>query len=210
MSKIINFCKPVYADLIAGRLLLHPILLTAAFLVASSGAFWLIDDVIFGRGYGWDFVGEGIFFMFCSFAIDAYFLTFCSYLLFRAYFTRRHKFIWLGLGVFILISCIYGYLSAHIDHQKEGVLACFFAASLIAICIYILLAAFAAKSFWPIVYAVIYPVSFFAAVWLIFRTQGYYILEILQTLCPLAWAFHFKVKFKQEQTRQYEKQNLSR
>lgn len=92
MSKIINFCKPVYADLIAGKLLLHPILLTAAFLVASSGAFWLIDDVIFGCGYGWDFVGEGIFFMFCSFAIDAYFLTFCSYLLFRAYFTRRHKF----------------------------------------------------------------------------------------------------------------------
>ena len=61
MPKIINFCKTVYADLITGRLLLHPILLTAAFLAVSSGAFWLIDDVIFGRYYDWVFWARAYF-----------------------------------------------------------------------------------------------------------------------------------------------------
>ena len=38
--------------------------LTAAFLAARSGAFWLINNAIFGLGYDWGFLGDGFFLMF--------------------------------------------------------------------------------------------------------------------------------------------------
>ena len=59
--------------------------LTAAFLAARSGAFWLINNAIFGSGYDWGFLGDGFFLMFYHFIINAYFLVFCSYMLFRAF-----------------------------------------------------------------------------------------------------------------------------
>ena len=102
MPKIVIFFKCVCTDIFAGRVLLHPILLTAAFLAARSGAFWLINNAIFGLGYDWGFLGDGFFLMFYHFIINAYFLVFCSYMLFRASFTRWLKFIWLALAIFIL------------------------------------------------------------------------------------------------------------
>ena len=196
MPKIVIFFKCVCTDIFAGRVLLHPILLTAAFLVARSGAFWLINNAIFGLGYDWGFLGHGFFLMFYHFIINAYFLVFCSYMLFRASFARWLKFIWLVLAIFILIGCIYGYFDAHINRQKEGVFAGFFIASLIAICAYVLVITIELKSFLPIAYTVVYLISFSASIWLVFNTQGNYTAMVLNILCPLAWTFYFKYKFK--------------
>lgn len=73
MPKIVNFFRCVCTDIFAGRILLHPILLTAAFLAARSGAFWLINNAIFGLGYDWGFLGDIFFSIFCYFIINAYF-----------------------------------------------------------------------------------------------------------------------------------------
>lgn len=61
--------------------------LTAMFLAARSGAFWLINNEIFGP-VTIGILGDIFFSIFCYFIINAYFLVFCSYLLFRAYFFR--------------------------------------------------------------------------------------------------------------------------
>lgn len=198
MPKIANSFKCACTDIFAGKALLHPILLTAAFLVARSGAFWLINNAIFGRGYDWGLLGDGLFLMFYYFIINAYFLVFCSYLLFRTSFARWLKFIWLVLGIFILVGCIYGYFDAHIDRQKEGVFAGFFISSLVAICAYVLVTTIELKSFLPIAYTVIYLISFSVSIWLVFNTnmQGNYTAMFLNILCPLAWTFYFKSKFK--------------
>ena len=72
MPKIVIFFKCVCTDIFAGRVLLHPILLTAAFLAARSGAFWLIDNEIFGP-VTIGILGDIFFSIFCYFIINAYF-----------------------------------------------------------------------------------------------------------------------------------------
>lgn len=156
----------------------------------------MINNAIFGLGYDWGFLGDGFFLMFYHFIINAYFLVFCSYMLFRASFVRRLKFIRLGLAIFIIIGCIYGYFDADIDRQKEGVFVGFFIASLVAICAHVLVITIELKSFLPIAYTVVYLISFSASIWLVFNTQGNYAAMVLNTICPLAWAFYFKSKFK--------------
>lgn len=51
MKRLINFLGRIYTDLLAGRALLHPILLTAAFLAAKFGTLYIIDQKILGSGY---------------------------------------------------------------------------------------------------------------------------------------------------------------
>jgi len=59
-----------------------------------------------------------------------------------------------------------------------------------------LVATFAPNSFLIILYAIIYTLSFCASAWPVFHTHRYYVPAILDTLCPLTWAFYFKSKFK--------------
>ena len=79
MKRLINFFGRIYADLLAGRALLHPILLTAAFLAAKFGALYVIDEKILGSGYDLGIFGE-----------FAYYIWLCVkiVLLFKLYFAR--------------------------------------------------------------------------------------------------------------------------
>lgn len=196
MTKVVNFCKSTVADVLADRMLMHPVLLVATFLTAKYAAFWLMTDVIMGTSYDYGFFGLIFLYLMFSFVSGAYFLVFCFYLLFATSFSRKFRLLWLVFAALILAGCVWGYIGADINRQKEGVIVGFLIASLVAICIYILAAVFATKSFLLLAYAIIYLISFAGAVWLIYMAD--YLLFALETLCPLAWAFYFRSEFNHQ------------
>ena len=74
-----SYFKNLGADLRAGKPLLHPILVTAAFLAVRQICYYIIFHFIFDRWYGWDFIGKGIFVFMLEFTCSAYFITLCTH-----------------------------------------------------------------------------------------------------------------------------------
>lgn len=74
----------------------------------------------------------------------------------------------------------------------------FFAGSLIAICIYLLVAAIKLKRFLPAICALAYVLSYVFCVWIYFKIplKSLYVIRALFFLCPLAWTFYFKYEFQ--------------
>ena len=79
-----SYFKNLGADLRAGKPLLHPILVTAAFLAVRQLCYYIIFHFIFDRWYGWDFIGKGIFVFMLEFTCSAYFITLCTHFFARA------------------------------------------------------------------------------------------------------------------------------
>ncbi|EEF15154.1 hypothetical protein CAMRE0001_1835 [Campylobacter rectus RM3267] len=128
----------------------------------------MIDNEIFGP-VTIGILGDIFFSIFCYFIINAYFFWYFAPICYlEPIFSRRLKFIRLVLAIFIPAGCIYGYFDADIDRQKEEYSPAFIA-SLVAICIYVLVATFAPNSFLMILYAIIYTLSFCASAWPVFH-----------------------------------------
>nr|WP_314167312.1 hypothetical protein [uncultured Campylobacter sp.] len=194
-----SYFKNLYADLRVGRLLLHPILVTAAFLAARRLCYYIIFHFIFDRWYGWDFVGEGIFVFMLEFTCCAYFITTCTHFLLVRKIKYSFALIWAALAVLLVAACFLGYYRVDINHQKEGVLYSFFLASLIAASIYLLFLSVVCKRFLPIIYAAVFVASYALAVYIVFKAQSFGAFSsawALSIVCPLLWAFYFKFEFK--------------
>ena len=198
MKRLINFLKRIYADLLAGRALLHPILLTAAFLMAKFGTIYLTHVAIFGREYSWENFGEELFYVSFDFTANAYFIALCLHWLLSGAIKRSLAPLRTGLALLIVAACILGYLDADEHYQKEGTMFYFFAGSLITICIYLLVAAIKLKRFLPAICALAYVLSYVFCVWIYFQIplKSLYVIRALFFLCPLAWAFYFKYEFQ--------------
>ena len=198
MKRLINFLGRICTDLLAGRALLHPILLTAAFLAAKFGTIYLTHVAIFGREYFWENFGEKPFYMSFDFTANAYFIALCLHWLLTGATKRSLAPLRAALALLIVAACILGYLGADEHFQKEGTMFYFFAGSLIAICIYLLVAAIKLKRFLPVICAFAYVLSYVFCVWIYFQIplKSLYVIRVLFLLCPLAWAFYFKYEFQ--------------
>ena len=119
-----------------------------------DSAFWLIDNEVFGSGYDRDF-GRYILFDIlllyhkCVFRAGSNLSGWCSLFLYRqAAFTA---------------------LLTPIQTAKKKEYSPAFIASLVAICIYVLVATFAPNSFLMTLYAIIYMLSFCSLAWPVFH-----------------------------------------
>ena len=198
MKRLINFLKRIYTDLLTGRALLHPILLTAIFLAAKFGTIYLTHIAIFGREYSWENFGEKPFYMSFDFTANAYFIALCLHWLLTGAIKRSFTQLRTALALLIVAACILGYLGADEHFQKEGTMFYFFAGSLIAICIYLLVATIKLKRFLPTICAIAYVLSYVFCVWIYFKIplKSLYVIRALFLLCPLAWTFYFKYEFQ--------------
>ena len=198
MKKSINFLRHIYADLLAGRALLHPILLTAAFLAAKFGTIYLTRIAILGREYHRGNFGGELFYISFDFTANAYFIALCLHWLLAGAIKRSLAPLRAALAILIVAACILGYFDADEHYQKEGTMFYFFAGSLIAICIYLLVAAIKLKRFLPVICALAYVLSYVFCVWIYFQIplKSLYVIRALFFLCPLAWAFYFKYEFQ--------------
>ena len=198
MKRLINFLRRICTDLLAGRALLHPILLTAAFLAAKFGTIYLTQVAIFGREYSWKNLGGEPFYMYFDFTANAYFIALCLHLLLDGAIKRTLAPLRAALALLIVAACILGYLDADEHYQKEGTMFYFFAGSLIAICIYLLVAAIKLKRFLPVICVLAYVLSYVFCVWIYFQIplKSLYVIRALFFLCPLAWTFYFKYEFQ--------------
>lgn len=194
-----NYFKNLCADLRAGRLLLHPIVLTAAFLAVHSLYYYVVFHGIFGERYRWDFVRDGILAFLLEFSYSAYFIAVCTHLLLVRKIGRCFALMWAALAVLLVAACFLGYYAADSDHQKEGVFNFFFLASLIAVCIYLIFLAVKFRRFLPIIYAAVFVASYALAIYIVFKTESFRIFSLARALsivCPLLWAFYFKFEFQ--------------
>jgi len=198
VKRLINFLKRIYADLLAGRALLHPILLTAAFLAAKFGTIYLTRIAILGREYHRGNFGGELFYISFDFTANAYFIALCLHWLLSGAIKRSLAPLRTGLALLILAACILGYLDADEHYQKEGTMFYFFAGSLIVICIYLLVAAIKLKRFLPVICVLAYVLSYVFCVWIYFQIplKSLYVIRVLFFLCPLAWTFYFKYEFQ--------------
>ena len=75
----------------------------------------------------------------------------------------------------------------------------FFAGSLIAICIYLLVAAIKLKRFLPVICVLAYVLSYVFCVWIYFQIplKSLYVIRALF----FAWAFYFKYEFQKSLAR---------
>lgn len=117
-----------------------------------NSAFWLIDNEILGPGYDRGF-GRYILFDILLLYHKCVFLVFCSYLLFRAYFRAGSNLSgWCSL--FLYRQAAFTAILTPIQTAKKKEYSPAFIASLVAICIYVLVATFAPNSFLMILYAI--------------------------------------------------------
>ena len=194
-----SYFKNLGVDLRAGKPLLHPILVTAAFLAARRLCYYIIFHFIFDRWYGWDFIGKGGFVFMLEFTCSAYFITLCTHFLLVRKIRYSFALIWAALAILLVTACFWGYYRVDIDHQKEGVFYSFFLASLIATSIYLLFLSVVCKRFLPIIYAAVFVASYALAIYIVFKTELFGFFSSVQALlivCPLLWAFYFKFEFK--------------
>lgn len=198
MKKSINYLERICTDMLTGRVLLHPILLTAAFLATKFGTLYAIDEKILGSGYDLGIFGEFAYYIFFDFVAGAYFIALCLHWLLTGATKRSLAPLRAALALLIVAACILGYLGADEHFQKEGTMFYFFAGSLIAICIYLLVAAIKLKRFLPVICAFAYVLSYVFCVWIYFQIplKSLYVIRVLFLLCPLAWAFYFKYEFQ--------------
>ena len=187
MMKILDYYKGICADMLSCKALSHPILLTAVFLTAKYGVFWLIVKVMPDQDL--DFIG-GIFLYFViNFLSDGCFLIFCSYLLFCRNLTYKFYIAW-----FMILS-----MSLMFDNYVSVDI---FTALSIPICVYFLSVSIVLKSFLPIAYAIVYLLSYCIVIFIVIKSfVGDCFIIILYFACPLAWAFYFKYAFKRRYMR---------
>ena len=198
LKKSINYLERICADLLAGRALLHPILLTVAFLAAKFGTIYLTRIAILGHEYHRGNFGGELFYISFDFTANAYFIALCLHWLLSGAIKRSLTPLRAALAILIVAACILGYLDADEHYQKEGTMFYFFAGSLIAICIYLLVAAIKLRRFLPAICALAYVLSYVFCVWIYFQIplKSLYVIRALFFLCPFAWAFYFKYEFQ--------------
>ncbi|WP_297994392.1 hypothetical protein, partial [uncultured Campylobacter sp.] len=105
MKRLIDFLRRIYADLLAGRALLHPILLAAIFLAAKFGALYAIDEKILGSGYDLGIFGEFAYYIFFDFVAGAYFIALCAHIIYASPKVKSLKILRKILLAAILASC---------------------------------------------------------------------------------------------------------
>ncbi|WP_298757858.1 hypothetical protein [uncultured Campylobacter sp.] len=197
MKRLIDFLRRIYADLLAGRALLHPILLTAAFLAAKFGALYVIDQKILGSGYDLGIFGEFAYYIFFDFVAGAYFIALCAHIIYASPEVKSLKILRKILLAVILASCALGYFASDINYQKIGVLEAFLIASLICICIYSVATEISNEHSNAVFWDFVYVLNYIGALFVIFHAQAADVVAvILIILCPLAWAFYFKYEFQ--------------
>ena len=203
MKRLINFLGRICVDLLAGRALLHPILLTATFLMAKFGTIYLTHVAILGREYSWENFGEELFYISFDFTANAYFIVLYLHWLLSGAIKRTLAPLRAALALLIVAACILGYLDADEHYQKEGTMFYFFAGSLIAICIYLAITAIKLRRFLPVICALAYVLSYVFCVWIYFQIplKSLYVIRALFFLCPLVWAFYFKYEFQKSLAR---------
>ena len=194
---MINFLRHICADLLAGRVLLHPILLTAAFLAAKFGTLYAIDEKILGSGYDLGIFGEFAYYIFFDFVAGAFFIILCAHVIYAISKVQSLKILRKILLAVILASCALGYFASDINYQKIGVLEAFLVASLICICIYLVATEISNDRSNAVFWDFVYVLNYIGALFVIFHTQAADVVAvILIILCPLAWAFYFKYEFQ--------------
>lgn len=197
MKRLINFLRCIYADLLAGRVLLHPILLTAAFLAAKFGTLYAIDEKILGSGYDLGIFGEFAYYIFFDFVAGAFFIILCAHVIYATSKVQSLKILRKILLAVILASCALGYFASNINYQKIGVLEAFLIASLICICIYSVAIEISNDCSNAVFWDFAYVLNYIGALFVIFHAQAAEVVAaILIILCPLAWAFYFKYEFQ--------------
>ena len=197
MKRLINFLRRICTDLLAGRALLHPILLTAAFLAAKFGTLYIIDQRILESGYDLGIFGEFAYYIFFDFVAGAFFIILCAHIIYATSKVQSLKILRKILLAIILASCALGYFASDINYQKIGVLEAFLIASLICICIYSVAIEISSDCSNAVFWGFVYVLNYIGALFIIFHAQAADIVAIiLIILCPLAWAFYFKYKFK--------------
>ena len=197
MKRLINFLRRIYADLLAGRALLHPILLTAAFLAAKFGTLYIIDQKILESGYDLGIFGEFAYYIFFDFVAGAFFIALCAHIIYASPEVKSLKILRKILLAVILASCALGYFASNINYQKIGVLEAFLIASLICICIYSVAIEISSDCSNAVFWDFVYVLNYIGALFVIFHAQAADIVAvILIILCPLAWAFYFKYEFQ--------------
>ena len=202
MKRLINFLRRIYADLLAGRALLHPILLTAVFLAAKFGTLYIIDEKILESGYDLGIFGEFAYYIFFDFVAGAFFIILCAHVIYAASKVQSLKILRKILLAVILASCALGYFASDINYQKIGVLEAFLIASLICICIYSVAIEILSDCSNAVFLGFTYVLNYIGALFVIFHTQAADVVAvILIILCPLAWAFYFKYEFQKSLAR---------
>ena len=197
MKRLINFLRRIYADLLAGRALLHPILLTAAFLAAKFGTLYIIDQKILGSGYDLGIFGEFAYYISFDFVAGAFFIILCAHVIYATSKVKSLKILCKILLAITLASCALGYFASDVHHQKLGVFEAFLIASLIFICIYLVATEISNDRSNAVFWGFAYVLNYIGALFVIFHTQAADIVAvILIILCPLAWAFYFKYEFQ--------------
>ena len=181
LKKSINYLERICTDMLTGRVLLHPILLTAAFLAAKFGTIYLMHVAIFEHEYSRKNFGEALFYMSFDFTANAYFIALCLHLLLDGAIKRSLTPPRAVLALLIVAACILGYLDADEHYQKEGTMFYFFAGSLIAICIYLSVAAIKLRRFLPAICALAYILSYVFCVWIYFKIplESLYVIRAL-------------------------------
>ena len=197
MKRLINFLRRICADLLAGRALLHPILLTVAFLAAKFGTLYIIDQKILESGYDLGIFGEFTYYIFFDFAAGAYFIALCAHIIYASPEVKSLKILRKILLAIILASCALGYFASDVNYQKLGVLEAFLIASLICICIYSVATEISNDRSNAVFWGFAYVLNYIGALFVIFHAQAAEVVAvILIVLCPLAWAFYFKYEFQ--------------
>ena len=197
MKRLINFLGRICADLLAGRALLHPILLTIAFLAAKFGTLYIIDEKILESSYDLGVFGEFAYYIFFDFVAGAFFIILCAHVIYATSKVQSLKILRKILLAVILASWALGYFASDINYQKIGVLEAFLIASLICICIYSAAIEISNDCSNAVFWDFVYVLNYIGALFVIFHAQAADIVAvILILLCPLAWAFYFKYKFK--------------
>ncbi|WP_298098647.1 hypothetical protein [uncultured Campylobacter sp.] len=202
MKRLINFLKRICADLLAGRALLHPILLTVAFLAAKFGTLYVIDEKILVSGYDLGVFGEFAYYIFFDFVAGAYFIALCTHIIYASPEVKSLKILRKILLAIILASCALGYFSSDVNYQKLGVLEAFLIASLICICIYSAATEISNDRSNAVFWGFVYVLNYIGALFVIFHAQAAEVVAvILIILCPLAWTFYFKYEFQKSLAR---------
>ena len=197
VKRLINFLGRIYADLLAGRALLHPILLTAVFLAAKFGTLYVIDEKILGSGYDLGIFGEFAYYIFFDFVAGAYFIALCAHIIYASPKVKSLKILRKILLAAILASCALGYFASDVNYQKLGVLEAFLIASLICICIYSVATEISNDRSNAVFWGFAYVLNYIGALFVIFHAQAAEVVAvILIILCPLVWMFYFKYEFQ--------------
>ena len=197
MKRLINFLRRIYADLLAGRALLHPILLTAAFLAAKFGTLYIIDQKILESCYDLGIFGEFAYYIFFDFVAGAFFIILCAHVIYATSKVQSLKILRKILLAVILASCALGYFASDVNYQKLGVLEAFLIASLICICIYSVATEISNDRSNAVFWGFAYVLNYIGALFVIFHAQAADIVAvILIILCPLTWTFYFKYEFQ--------------